>query len=104
MAIMSISIGRYNFNDPVTQVDHLLSQSGVYTILGRNGGNQRWTVVDIGESADVRARVANHDRIDQWRRCGHTIFAAAALYVGERERMVVERELRILYNPPCGKH
>ena len=99
---MGIQIGSYNFDGPHTHTGGLYAQSGVYVILGKSGGNN-WSVVDIGESQSVRERVANHDRQPCWQRRGHHVLAAAALYVNERQRMTIEKELRIHFNPPCGE-
>lgn len=98
---MSIQIGKYNFDGPHGNTNWLHPQSGVYVIFSKSGGNS-WSVVDIGESQSVRERVANHDRQPCWQRHGHRELAAAALYVDERQRMAIEKELRIHYNPPCG--
>ena len=61
-----------------------------------------WNVVDVGESENIQNRVANHDRTPCWRGQGHAELAVAAIYADERNRMLIERELRQQYNPPCG--
>lgn len=99
---MGIQIGSYNFDGPHANTGGLHAQSGVYVILGKSEGNN-WTVVDIGESQSVRERVETHDRQPCWQRRGHRELAAAALYVNERQRMIIEKELRIRYIPPCGE-
>lgn len=99
---MAIQIRNYNFDGPHGHTSALRAQSGVYVILGRSGGNT-WAIVDIGESQNVRERIGNHDRKPDWQRQGHRELAAAALYVPEWQRMLIERELRIHYNPPCGE-
>jgi hypothetical protein len=99
---MGITIGQYSFEGPYTDAAHLRRQSGVYAILGRSRDVDNWSVVDVGEAADVQARVANHDRVPCWRGQGHRILAAAAYYCFETPRMRIERELRVQYNPPCG--
>jgi hypothetical protein len=98
---MTIQIGRYNFEGPFPDPASLKDQSGVYAILGVNAGQQS-VLVDVGESATVRSRVNQHDRTPQWTRRGHQGLHVAALYIGEPQRMVIERELRTQYNPPCG--
>jgi hypothetical protein len=59
-------------------------------------------VVDIGESGDVKDRVANHDRKPQWQRTGHASLSVAALYCDAAARMKIEQQLRQQYNPACG--
>ncbi len=98
---MSIAIGGYNFEGPFTDEAHLRAASGVYAILGGNGG--QWSVVDIGESGNVQERVRNHDRSDCWRKKGHSTLAAAAFYVPEAQRMRIEQSLRQQFRPPCGE-
>lgn len=98
---MSIHIGNYNFEGPFSHTSALHSLSGVYVILGRSG-NSNWNVVDVGESAQVRDRVENHDRRPCWQRHGHAELAAAAFYTDERQRRLIEQSLRLSYRPPCG--
>jgi len=99
---MAIPIGSYNFEGPFSNSDSLRSQSGVYVILGSNAGNGNWNVVDVGESEDVKTRVANHDRADCWKRQRYQQLAVAVYYCDARTRTKVEQELRVKYNPPCG--
>lgn len=99
---MTISIGRYNFDGPFSDPGSLRAQSGVYAVLGRNSDSERWNVVDVGESENVRDRVANHDRADCWKRQGYRQLAYAAYYCDQRTRTQVEQELRKQFNPPCG--
>ena len=99
---MGVNIGNYSFDGPFSTADSLKAQSGVYSILGRNNELERWNVVDVGESENVRDRVANHDRKDCWKRQGYRSLAVAALYCDERTRMRIEQELRAQFDPPCG--
>lgn len=100
---MSIQIGNYHAEGPFGNESDLFARSGVYVILGRSSQAAIWNVVDIGESANIRDRVSNHDRAPCWRGQGHAQLAAAAIYADERNRMLIERELRGTYNPPCGQ-
>jgi hypothetical protein len=99
---MSIQVGRYHAEGPFGNVNGLLAQSGVYVILGRLNQQANWIVVDVGESGDVQDRVSNHDRKPCWRGQGHAELSVAAIYADERNRMLIERELRAQFNPPCG--
>lgn len=98
---MAIRIGNYNFDGPHGQTSNIQPHSGVYVILGKTGGTS-WSVVDVGESGNVRERIECHDRADCWKRHGHRELTAAVLYVAERDRMLIEREIRNSYTPPCG--
>lgn len=101
---MSIQIGNYTAEGPFGNVNGLAARSGVYVILGRSSQSSRWSVVDIGESGDLRSRVGNHDRSPDWQRQGHVELAVAAIYADEANRLVIERQLRAEFNPPCGHH
>ena len=99
---MSIQIGKYHAEGPFGKEADLQARSGVYVILGRTSQSQKWNVVDVGESADVRERVTNHDRAPCWRGQGHARLAVAAIYSDARKRISIERELRAQFSPPCG--
>lgn len=99
---MSINVGNYHAEGPFGNENSLSARSGVYVILGRTHQAENWNVVDIGESGDIQNRVANHDRVLCWRGQGHAQLAVAAIYADERNRMLIERELRTQYSPPCG--
>jgi hypothetical protein len=99
---MTINIGNLAFDGPHLNSAPLLARSGVYAILGRRTNIDTWTVVDIGESGDVKNRVDTHDRSDHWKRQGYSQLAVAAYYCDEATRMRLEQALRKQYNPPCG--
>lgn len=99
---MSIQVGNYHAEGPFGNVKSLLARSGVYVILGRRQQAANWNVVDIGESGNLQERVSCHDRAPCWRGQGHTELAVAAIYTDERNRMLIERELRLQFQPPCG--
>ena len=99
---MSINIGSYYAEGPFGNENHLQASSGVYVILGRSSAASAWSVVDIGESQNIRDRVSNHDRAQCWRGQGHAELSVAAIYADTHNRMLIERELRTQFNPPCG--
>lgn len=99
---MSIQIGSYHAEGPFGNASGLVARSGVYVILGRASWAASWSVVDIGESGNIQDRVGNHDRTPEWGRQGHGELAVAAIYADERNRMLIERQLRQQFNPPCG--
>ena len=98
---MSIQIGNYNADGPFGNVSGLAARSGVYVILGRTGP-ANWSVVDVGEAGNIQRRVDTHDRAPYWRGQGHGELAVAAIYADERNRMLIERQLRAQFDPPCG--
>ena len=96
---MSKQIGRYVFDGPYASADALQDRSGVYAVL------DSVKVVDIGESATVKTRVASHDRTLSW--YAHAIgnICYAAYYTPNLQadgRCRIEQELRAQYKPPCG--
>lgn len=99
---MSINVGNYHAEGPFGNENDLQSRSGVYVILGRRNPHTDWSIVDIGESENIRHRVATHDRTPCWRGQGHAQLGVAAIYADAHNRMLIERQLRTQYNPPCG--
>ena len=101
---MSITVGRYTFDGPYTDTSKLEDKSGVYVIHCYRDG--KYTLVDVGESATVKTRIDNHDRKDCWtRNCTGTL-TVSVLYTPNQQqagRMLIEKEIRDQYNPPCGK-
>lgn len=99
---MSITISNYHAEGPFGNENSLQPSSGVYVILGRGASTASWSVVDVGESGDIRARVASHDRAPCWKGQGHNELAVAAIYADEHNRMLIEKQIRQQYSPPCG--
>lgn len=66
---MSFERWGYTLEGAWTDPNNLKSRSGVYVIWCKNGG--RWTVLDVGESSDVKNRILTHDRRQEWQR--HTL-------------------------------
>jgi len=97
-----IKIGNYNFEGPVIDFMKLRDQSGVYAVLGGAVASP-WTVVDVGESAQIRSRLSCHERALCWKRQRHPILAYAAWYCDANQRVQVEQEIRTRYMPSCGE-
>jgi len=101
---VSITIGGYTFDGPFAGTDKLEDLSGVYAI--RCYREQKYFVVDVGESATLKTRVENHDRKESWKRnCTGTLMVAA-LYTPHLQpagRTEIEQKTRDEYAPSCGK-
>jgi hypothetical protein len=100
---MPYPIGRYQFEGPYTSAEALKDQSGVYVVVSTNG--VKTNVIDVGESATVKTRVANHDRQACWRLHSIGDLRVAVLYTPHLQsagRSAIEQELRRQYRPPCG--
>jgi hypothetical protein len=66
-----------------------------------------WFIIDIGQSGHLGTRIDGHDRKECWRReCPNgTIWVCAYPMPSatEQQRVELERQLRIMYRPSCGK-
>jgi len=99
---MSINIAGYEFEGPFRSVSQLKEQSGVYVILGNNGGT-KWKTVDVGEAKQVKNRVKTHDRTQCWNNQKYDNLRVAARYTNENSRKKIAKEIRQKRNPPCGE-
>ena len=100
---MSITVGKYTFEGPYTLTGKLEDRSGIYAIHCYK--DNKYHLIDVGESATVKARVENHDRKTCWsRNCSGTL-TVSAFYTPNLQqagRMLIEQEIRRQYDPPCG--
>jgi len=93
----------YQFEGAFTSADQLHAQAGVYVVWCQSG--KTWTCLDVGESHNVRERVLNHDRADEWRRNCRGVLRYAAHYTPNLQqtgRCQIEARLRQLAKPLCG--
>lgn len=102
---MSIQVGSYSFNGPYWSTSYLRNAAGVYVILCTVGGGHQ--LLDVGEAADVRDRIENHDRAPCWNRnCFLGTVLCAAYYTPLRNpagRREIEQAIRDQFNVPCGE-
>lgn len=99
-----ITIGEYHFEGPVYNKAALKNLPGVYAVLDDRGTN-RFILLDIGESEEVRDRIENHNRESCWllNRRGRICYAAHYMPGSTRQqRESVEQELRRQLAPACG--
>jgi hypothetical protein len=100
-----INIAGYQFEGPYTKTDSFKDNAGIYAILTRGQATAQWTVLDIGESDQVKSRIGNHDRKDCWNRNNQGTLAGAVLYTPDwtaTQRRNLESSLREQYTPTCG--
>lgn len=91
-------------------VGGLPAQSGIYGVYAATFNQQAGTVtlnrlIYIGESADVRARVANHEKWPLWKRqlrAGEIVCLNAATISGEADRLRVEAAMIYKHKPICN--
>jgi hypothetical protein len=101
---MSFQRWGYTFEGAWTDAENLRNQGGVYVIWCKSGEN--WSVLDVGESGEVKDRAMNHGRRDCWtRHCRGTIYYSATYTLGltQDQRRQIERQIRQQENPPCGE-
>lgn len=100
---MAIKIGDYDFDGPYTNTSSFSDNSGIYAILCYR--DEKYHVIDIGESATVKTRLDTHDRSDCWKKNCSGILYFSVLYTPNKQqtgRKEIEQKLRQQFNPPCG--
>ena len=100
---MVIKIKKHKFDEPCKNKENLKPQSGVYVVLSRKNAKEKWKIIDVGETDDVKKRMGNHDRKSCWKRkkCGELYYTAH--YTDEQERVKIEQKIRDKCYPPCGR-
>ena len=92
---------------PITQADKLKNTPGVYTILCRSSSTSSrdtLTLIDVGQSDNVRDRVMSHDRRECWNKnCKGSLEVAATYIKDEQQRLDLEKQIREQCQPPCGE-
>ena len=100
-----ITIAGLDFDGPFTATSELKNQQGIYTILDKRS-DEKWHMLDVGESTEVKNRVESHDRADCWRKNAKGSLAVAVFYTtgwSDSKRREKESEIRKQYGPlPCG--
>lgn len=103
ITVEGCSGAKYTFEGPYRNTSSLEDKSGVYIILCTNGKENN--PIDVGESANVKTRVENHDREECWEEnCDHTQ-KYAVLYTPNKQqagRKEIEEDIRCNYSFPCG--
>jgi len=100
---MTITIGKYNFEGPLLTKETLPEKSGVYSVLGRNSMAERWSVVDLGDSQNIRECIGHHERARCWKKQGYVMLGYASYQCDEVQRVEIEQVLRVEFEPPCGE-
>jgi len=101
---MSITVGGYTFEGPYTLAGKLEDRSGIYAIHCYR--DNKYYLIDVGESATVRSRVETHERKSCWQRNCSGALTVSVYYTPHLQqagRMQIEQEIRNQYNPSCGK-
>lgn len=99
---MSVNLGTYVF-ETYESTALLQDKSGIYAILCLS--DEKYRVIDVGESSQVKTRIEGHDREACWKKhCkGMIIYAVHYTpFVQQAGRREIEQELRKMYRPVCG--
>lgn len=92
----------YLFEGAYTDPNRLRDVAGVYVIWCKS--DNQWTILDVGESDDVRNRINNHERADCWEdNCSGTIYYSATYISSPQERSNLEQRIRNTENVSCGE-
>lgn len=91
----------YDFDGPHSNTGKIADTSGVYVITTHIGDSQH-RVIDVGESAQLKKRIENHDRSSLWPTHALGGLFASVFYCEEATRMLIESQIRQFHSPPCG--
>jgi hypothetical protein len=99
---MSFEGWGYQFEGAYTNPGEVPGQAGVYTVWCWE--NNKWKLLDVGQSENMRQRLINHDRVDCWEQnCGGSIYFFVVAISSEEERRALEQTIRQQGKPPCGE-
>ena len=99
---MSFSRWDHEFDGAYTDPNRLRESAGVYVIWCKVGND--WSILDVGESDNVRERINNHNRADCWtQNCVDTIYYSAAYISDPQERSNLEQHIRDTERVACGE-
>lgn len=92
-----VQVAGYNFDGPHQIANTSFNEvAGIYLITDSNGN-----VIDVGETENLKNRIANHERASCWsRNSGNTLWFHHES--SQNNRLYREGVLRNLYNPACG--
>ncbi len=102
---MPLQLSNYNFDGPFYKISDIKDQPGIYAIL--TNIPRGVALLDIGESENVKTRIQNHDRKDEWNKHAQGTISAAVYYTNHLppvSRKAIEHILRMSFkNLPCGE-
>ena len=93
----------YTFEGGYNSTNPLQDRSGIYAILDKLNG--KYSLVDVGESHQVKTRIENHDRKPCWNGKIKGQIECAVLYTpnaNQHGRMQIEQDIRAGFNNLCG--
>lgn len=95
-----MNLSGYNFDGPYDPNRGFKNKiAAIYAII-----DSKSKLMDIGQSEDLNNRFPNHPRKQCWIRHKN---GNINLYIhqesSEQRRLIIEKEIRNSYNPPCGE-
>ncbi len=103
ITITGKSSKKYTFEGGYTTTNQLLDKSGIYAII--DNLNNKLSLIDVGESAQVKTRIENHDRKTCWNGKKQGTLECAVLYTSklhQQGRISLEQDIRNNYPNLCG--
>ncbi len=104
-----LKFGNYTFSGPFDSVKYLVDKPGIFLILCKDiRETGKYYIIDVDESDKVRTCAMNHERQVDWVKNSHGIgtLAIAVQYtslMGDKERKKIVKNIRSLFDVPCGK-
>jgi hypothetical protein len=99
---MSFQGWGYQFDGGYLNPDGLKIKAGVYVLWCRF--KDSWTILDVGESDDVRWRLSTHERSGGWKEnCPGKIYYTATYISDKNERTALEKKIRSSHKVVCGE-
>jgi predicted GIY-YIG superfamily endonuclease len=91
-------IDKYDFEGPYSINDAFNNIAGVYVIYTKQ------KCLDVGETSELKNRIAEHERKPCWKRNanGNPINLAFRKVQRQKERLELESYLRDVLKPSCG--
>lgn len=94
-----IYIGGYLFEGPFPEETTDFNEvAAVYVILDENQNK-----VDVGETDQLKTRLATHERRNCWERNSKDIYIAVHREDEEIKRLYIEKKIRSSFIFPCGE-
>jgi len=101
---LTITVGDHTFNGPYENPERLSPRAGIYAIHDRR--ENRYIIIDVGETHDIRDRVSRHERRPCWEReSTGTLTYSELLTPNLRQsgRKEIEQQIRERYHVLCGE-
>jgi len=86
----------YTFYGPFSVNISFKAVAGIYLITNSQG-----TIVDVGETENLKERIPNHERRDCWSK-NNGVNLYFHYEANQQQRLSKEKQFRVKSNPACG--